>query len=158
MEKTSHNSAEQNSQENQVIIMDIYADIILDHYKNPHNYGMLSKHNAEHKETNPLCGDIVTIQLAVENNKVKDIRFTGNGCAISKASISLLTDVVKGKTLDEIKRLDKNDVLNMLGIEVSPARLKCALLGLKTLKLAVYNYIIKQGNHVKEKDFHVKDA
>lgn len=140
------------------MLMDMYADIILDHYKNPHNYGALSKHNAEHKESNPLCGDIVTIQLIVENDKIKDIRFTGNGCAISKASVSLLTDKVKGKTLDEVKRLDKDDVLKMLGIEVSPARLKCALLGLKTLKLAIFDYMTKQGNHAKEKDFQVKDA
>ena len=136
----------------------MYADIILDHYKNPHNYGVPNKRGVERRESNPLCGDVITVYLTIENNMIKDVHFVGSGCAISKAATSLLTDEIKGKTLDEIKKLDKKDALELLGIEISPARMKCALLGLKTLKLVVYDYIIKQGNQAKEKDFHVKDA
>ncbi|MEK6888268.1 MAG: Fe-S cluster assembly sulfur transfer protein SufU [Candidatus Aenigmatarchaeota archaeon] len=138
--------------------MDMYADIILDHYKNPHNYGVPNKRDAERRESNPLCGDVITVYLTIENNMVEDVHFVGSGCAISKAAASLLTDEIKGKTLDEIKKLDKQDALELLGIEISPARMKCALLGLKTLKLAIHDYMIKQGKHAKEKDFQVKDA
>ena len=136
--------------------MDMYAETILEHYKHPHNHGIL-KGNAEHKEYNPLCGDSVTIYLLIENDKVKDIKFVGNGCAISQAATSLLTDEIKGKSLEEIKKLDRQDVLDLLGVEISPARMKCALLGIKTLKLTVYDYMLKHNKKASEKDFEVKD-
>src|SRR3989338_4955262 len=137
--------------------MDMYAETILEHYKNPHNQGPLQSKTAERKEYNPLCGDSVTIYLLIENDKVADVKFVGRGCAISQAATSLLTDEIKGKSLEEIKSLGRQDVLDLLGVEISPARMKCALLGIKTLKLAAYDYMIKHNKKASEKDFQIKD-
>jgi nitrogen fixation NifU-like protein len=120
---------------------DIYKDIILDYYRNPRNYGELPEANVHVKDSNPLCGDVIEIQLKVDDGKVEDVRFKGRGCAISQASTSMLTETVKGKTLDEIKALGKQDVLSLLGIDPGPTRIKCALLGLKVLKLGVYGFL-----------------
>jgi len=120
---------------------DIYRDIILDYYRHPRNFGDLPNPDVRAKDSNPLCGDVIEMQLKIENGRVKDIRFKGKGCAISQASASMLTEVAKGKTLDEIKALSKSDVLNLLGIDPGPTRIKCALLGLKVIKLAVYGYL-----------------
>ncbi len=120
---------------------DIYKDIILDYYRNPRNYGDLPEANIHAKDSNPLCGDIIEIQLKVDDGKVEEVRFKGRGCAISQASTSMLTETVKGKTLDEIKALGKQDVLSLLGIDPGPTRIKCALLGLKVLKLGVYSFL-----------------
>ncbi len=120
---------------------DIYKDIILDYYRNPRNFGDLPEPDVRTKDSNPLCGDIIEMQLKIKDGKVDDVRFKGKGCAISQASASMLTEVVKGKTLDEIKALGKPDVLNLLGIDPGPTRIKCALLGLKVLKLGVYGYL-----------------
>ena len=120
---------------------DIYKDIILDYYRNPRNFGDLTDPNVRAKDSNPLCGDIIEMQLKINESKVDDIRFKGKGCAISQAAASMLTEVVKGKTLDEIKAMDKSDVLELLGIDPGPTRIKCALLGLKVLKLAAYGYL-----------------
>ncbi len=137
--------------------MDMYAETILEHYKHPHNYGELPEKDIEHREYNPLCGDSITMRLVMENNKIKDIKFTGRGCAISQAATSLLTDEIKGKTMEEIKKLDRSFVLGLLGVSISPARMKCAMLGIKTLKLAIYEYLIRKGVKISEKDFMVKD-
>ncbi len=137
--------------------MDMYAETILEHYKHPHNYGEMKEKSIEHKEYNPLCGDSITIRLAIENDKIKDVKFVGRGCAISQAATSLLTDEIKGKTLDEIKHIDREEVLDLLGVEISPARIKCALLGIKTLKLSIYEYLIKKGEKIAEKEFKVND-
>ena len=120
---------------------DIYRDIILDYYRHPRNFGDLPNPDVRAKDSNPLCGDIIEMQLKIGNGRVEDIRFKGKGCAISQASASMLTEVAKGKTLDEIKALGKSDVLNLLGINPGPTRIKCALLGLKVIKLAVYGYL-----------------
>jgi nitrogen fixation NifU-like protein len=120
---------------------EIYKDIILDYYRNPRNFGDLPEPDVRAKDSNPLCGDIIEMQLKIKDGKVDDIRFKGKGCAISQASASMLTEVVKGKTLDEIKALGKPDVLELLGIDPGPTRIKCALLGLKVLKLGVYGYL-----------------
>ena len=120
---------------------DIYKDIILDYYRNPRNFGDLPNPDVRAKDSNPLCGDIIEMQLKINDGKVDDVRFKGKGCAISQASASMLTEVVKGKTLDEIKALSKTDVLNLLGIDPGPTRIKCALLGLKVVKLGVYGYL-----------------
>ncbi|MGA8905585.1 MAG: SUF system NifU family Fe-S cluster assembly protein [Candidatus Bathyarchaeia archaeon] len=120
---------------------DIYKDIILDYYRNPRNFGDLPEPDVRAKDSNPLCGDIIEMQLKIKDGKVDDVRFKGKGCAISQASASMLTEVAKGKTLDEIKALGKPDVLNLLGIDPGPTRIKCALLGLKVLKLGVYGYL-----------------
>jgi len=120
---------------------DIYKDIILDYYRNPRNFGDLPDPDVRAKDSNPLCGDIIEMQLKIRDGKVDDIRFKGKGCAISQASASMLTEAVKGKTLDELKTMGKTDVLELLGIDPGPTRIKCALLGLKVLKLAVYGYL-----------------
>ena len=113
--------------------MDIYQEIILDHYKNPRNYGTLNDASAQTLD-NPSCGDSISMSVRIAEGRVADIAFTGSGCAISQASASILTEHVKGKTLQEVDALDKDAILKLLGIELSPARLKCALLGLQTLQ------------------------
>jgi nitrogen fixation NifU-like protein len=120
---------------------DIYKDIILDYYRNPRNFGDLPNPDVRAKDSNPLCGDIIEMQLKIGDGKIQDVRFKGKGCAISQASASMLTEVAKGKTLDEIKAMSKTDVLNLLGIDPGPTRIKCALLGLKVMKLGVYGYL-----------------
>ncbi len=120
---------------------EIYKDIILDYYRNPRNFGDLPEPDVRAKDSNPLCGDIIEMQLKIKEGKVDDIRFKGKGCAISQASASMLTEVVKGKTLDEIKAMGKPVVLELLGIDPGPTRIKCALLGLKVVKLGVYGYL-----------------
>ena len=111
----------------------IYQDIILDHYRNPRNHGHLNNPTRRTDINNPVCGDMLSFEIREENGVVKEIAFTGTGCAISQASASMVTEFVKGKTNDEIKKLDKNTVLEMLGIELSPNRIKCALLSLEAL-------------------------
>jgi nitrogen fixation NifU-like protein len=117
---------------------DIYREIILDHYKNPRNRGTLDPHDFSYEDVNPLCGDEVRIDVRVENDKVKEIAFSGRGCAVSQASASILTEMVEGLPLDEVKAITKDDLLDEIGIPVSPARLKCALLSLKVLKAGLY--------------------
>jgi nitrogen fixation NifU-like protein len=116
---------------------DFYRDFILDHYRNPRNFGHLDKPDAVAEDLNPLCGDQIRIELQVDGGgKVTDLRFSGKGCAISQASVSMLTEAVKGKSLEEIAKLSKDVVLENVGIGISPTRMKCAMLGLKVLKSA----------------------
>ena len=117
----------------------LYTEIILDLYKNPLNKGNLENPTNENSRNNPLCGDEIKIQLIIEDNKIKDIKFNGNGCAISQASASLLTDKIKNMDIKEVKNLNKEYILNLLHIPISPGRLKCALLSLDTLKGALEN-------------------
>ena len=117
---------------------DLYRQNILDHYQNPRNFGTLDQPDISAEDSNPLCGDVIRIDLRIKNGVVKDVRFTGKGCSISRAAASMLTEEIRGKTLEEVKRIGKEDVLEMLGIELGPVRLKCALLALKTLKVGVY--------------------
>ena len=117
---------------------DMYRDYILDHYKNPRNAGELPGATNTYHDSNPLCGDEITMALLIDEDRVKDVRFIGKGCAISQASASILTEEIKGKTLEEVKAIDRQHVLENLGIPISPARVKCALLGLKTLKGAAW--------------------
>jgi nitrogen fixation NifU-like protein len=117
---------------------DMYRDYILDHYKNPRNSGDLPGATNKYQDSNPLCGDEITMALLIEGDLVKDVRFKGRGCAISQASASILTEEIKGKTLDEVKAIDRQHILENLGIPISPARIKCAMLGLKTLKGAAW--------------------
>jgi len=126
----------------------MYREQILEHYKHPLNQGKLEPADARHHDLNPLCGDEIEVFLKIEKKGkraedavIADIRFTGQGCAISTASASLLTDSVKGKTLDQIKALTRDDVFALLGVPVSAARVKCALLSLKAIKAAVYAYM-----------------
>jgi nitrogen fixation NifU-like protein len=115
-----------------------YREFILDHYKNPRNFGRLEGADISHEEYNPLCGDMVGMDLQVRDGVIEDVRFHGRGCAISQASASLMTERLKGMSLDEARQLSKDDVLEDLGIDISPARLKCALLSLKVLKVGAY--------------------
>jgi nitrogen fixation NifU-like protein len=115
-----------------------YREYILDHYKNPRNYGRLEHADVSHEEDNPLCGDVVGMDFRIQDGVIEDIKFHGRGCAISQASASLLTERIKGLSLDEAKKIDKDDVLGELGIDISPARIKCALLSLKVLKVGAY--------------------
>ncbi|HME81077.1 MAG TPA: SUF system NifU family Fe-S cluster assembly protein [Candidatus Eremiobacteraceae bacterium] len=116
---------------------ELYRDFILDHYRNPRNAGTLENADASFEDINPLCGDKIRMDLKIDDGVVTDVKFKGRGCAISQASASLLTEQIKGKTLAEISKLGKEDVLENVGINISAARLKCALLGLKVLKLAL---------------------
>jgi len=117
---------------------DLYRDEILEHYREPHNFGTLDAPDAVHEGYNPLCGDRITMMLSVDDaGNVSDIAFSGRGCAISQASASLLTDEVKGRPVSEVEAMTNQDILDLLGIEISPARLKCALLSLDTLQRAL---------------------
>ena len=116
---------------------DLYRDYILEHYRRPHNFGQLDGATASQEGANPLCGDRITLQLRVSDGQIAGVGFTGRGCAISQASTSLLTDEIKGKGVDAAAAITSGDVLEMLGIEISPARMKCALLSLETLQGAL---------------------
>jgi nitrogen fixation protein NifU and related proteins len=115
-----------------------YREYILDHYKNPRNFGRIEAPDITHEEYNPLCGDMVGMDFRLREGVIEDVMFHGRGCAISQASASLMTERLKGMTLEEARRVSKEDVLDELGIEISPARLKCALLSLKVLKVGAY--------------------
>ena len=117
---------------------DLYRQNILEHYQNPRNFGTLERPDISAEDSNPLCGDEIRIDLRVKDGVIEDVRFSGKGCSISRAAASMLTEEIRGKTLEEVKRIGKDDVLEMLGIELGPVRLKCALLALKTLKVGVY--------------------
>ncbi len=117
---------------------DLYRDEILEHYREPHNFGTLDKPDASYEGHNPLCGDRITMMLTVDDaGTVSDVAFSGRGCAISQASASLLTDEIKGRSVAEVQAMSNQDILDLLGIEISPARLKCALLSLDTLQHAL---------------------
>ena len=117
---------------------DLYRELIIDRYKNPHYKGELKPADISFEDDNPLCGDHIRIDLRLEDGRVSEVRFDGHGCAISQASADLLAESIMGKPLDEVKQLSKEDILEMLGIELGPVRLKCALLSLKVLKAGVY--------------------
>jgi nitrogen fixation NifU-like protein len=118
---------------------DLYREVIIEHYKNPSYRGHLDPHDIQFADNNPLCGDHIEITMQVgENGVVKDARFDGHGCAISQASADLLVESIIGKPIEEIKRLNKQHILDLLGIDLGPVRLKCALLSLKVLKAGVY--------------------
>jgi len=116
---------------------DLYRDYILEHYRRPHNFGTMEDPTASYEGANPLCGDRITLQVRVRDGVLDGVAFTGRGCAISQASASLLTDEVKGKAVASAAGLSSSDVLELLGIEISPARMKCALLSLDTLQHAL---------------------
>ena len=116
----------------------LYREIILEHYRNPQNRGTLDPADFSYEDTNPLCGDEVRIDMRVNDGIVSDIAFSGRGCAISQASASMLTEMVRGQPIEEVKKITKEDLLEELEIPLSPARLKCALLSLKVLKAGIY--------------------
>jgi nitrogen fixation NifU-like protein len=113
-------------------------DFIIEHYKNPQNYGHLENPDIVHEEGNPSCGDQIRIELKIDNDRITDVRFSGKGCAISQAAASILTEEIRGKTLAEVKEFDKQKMLDLLGVEISAMRMKCALLALKIVKAGAY--------------------
>ena len=117
---------------------EIYRENILEHYKHPRHHGTLEHPDITYEDANPLCGDHIRMDLKVRDGRVEDVRFSGHGCSISQASASMLCERIAGQPLEEIKRIGRDDVVEMLGIELGPVRLKCALLALKTLKAGVY--------------------
>ena len=120
---------------------DIYREIILDHYRNPRNKGKLLDADVSIHDSNPLCGDEIDMHLKVQGDKIEDIKFEGRGCAISQASASMLTEMIMGKPLTSVRDLNKDDILENIGLlNLGPARIKCALLSLKVLKLGMVKY------------------
>jgi len=117
----------------------LYRDFILEHYREPHNRGVLEPHDLHFADSNPTCGDEMSITLRLDDSRqrVADVAFDGRGCAISQASASILTDELRGLTVDELRRIDPRDVVDNLGVPIGPARLKCALLVYKVLQGAV---------------------
>ncbi len=118
----------------------LYREVILDHYKNPRGHGALDPHDASAEGQNPLCGDEVTIfvRFGADGETIDEIGFEGRGCAISQAATSMLTEMVKGRTAGEVAALPKEELLDEIGIPLTPIRLKCAILGLGVLKVALH--------------------
>ena len=121
--------------------LDMYAENILDHFNSPRNKGEIKNSDIKHKEFNPFCGDQIEITSKINNKKeITDIKFQGKGCSISQASASMLRELVKNKSIEEVKKLTKEDILDLLNIPIGPVRLKCALLGLDTLQNGIKIY------------------
>jgi nitrogen fixation NifU-like protein len=116
----------------------IYRELILDHNKNPRNKGTLENPQFTYEDVNPLCGDEIRMDVQTDGERVTDVRFSGRGCAISQAAASILTEMVEGQSLDDVKAISREDLLDELGVPISPARMKCAMLGLKVLKAGIY--------------------
>lgn len=117
---------------------DFYRENILDHYRHPRNKGHLENPDIHYHDVNPFCGDEITIELKVEDGHIVEAAFDGKGCAISQASASMLTEELVGMTLEEVRKLDKDYIIDLLGIPIGPVRLKCALLSLKVVKAGVW--------------------
>ena len=132
---------------------DLYRDQIIDRYKNPRHRGKLEPNDISYEDDNPLCGDRIRIDLRIdEKNHVKEASFSGHGCSISQASADLLVESIIGKDLEEVKTLTKEDILDMLGIQLGPVRLKCALLSLKVVKAGVYGMAVGEaGDEIVER-------
>jgi len=126
----------------------IYTEIIIDEARNAQNEGILENPDISQHDSNPMCGDSITLQMKVNDDTISDIKWHGNGCTICKACTSVLTQLIKGKDLTYAKNLKKEEILSELGLEhlirQSPVRIKCALLSLKTLKLGLYTYLAKK--------------
>lgn len=130
---------------------DLYRAEILEHYRHPHNFGTLDEPDVVQEGSNPLCGDRLTLMLGIdEKGTVDEVAFTGRGCAISQASASMLTDRIRGLSLADVAKIGRQDVLDELGIEISPARLKCALLSVDTLRRALEDRVAWQASTESE--------
>ena len=118
----------------------LYREVILDHYKNPRGHGVIEHADAEAEGQNPLCGDEVSIYVAFgeDGETIDEVKFSGRGCAISQAATSMLMEMTKGRTADDVASLDKEELLAEIGVPLTPVRLKCAMLGLTTLKVALH--------------------
>src|SRR5918998_63880 len=116
----------------------LYREVILDHYKNPRSHGLLEAPDAQADGQNPLCGDEVSVSLRFDGDTISEVGFEGRGCAISQAATSMLTELVQGRTAEEVSRMPKEELLDEIGIPLTPVRLKCAILGLGVLKVALH--------------------
>jgi nitrogen fixation NifU-like protein len=123
---------------------EMYQEIILDYYRNPRNKGILPHPDIVSHDANTSCGDEITLHILVKDGRIGNCRFTGKGCAISQAAVSMLTEYTLGKSLEEVAKFNKQDALNLINIPISCMRLKCALLGFKVLKLGVLQYMGKK--------------
>lgn len=120
---------------------DMYREYILEHYRNPQNYGTMKHSSFDAEGQNPLCGDELQVQVEVDDDSiVRSVRFTGQGCAISQASMSILSDEIIGKSLTDIAAMNRDDIVELLGIPLTPVRLKCALLGLVVVKMGMHEF------------------
>ncbi|MEO8288150.1 MAG: Fe-S cluster assembly sulfur transfer protein SufU [Chloroflexota bacterium] len=128
----------------------MYAEEILDHYKHPRNYGKIEQPDIHVEANNPLCGDKLAMDVIVKDGKVEDVRFSGRGCAISQAAASMLTEQMVGEPLDELAGTTRQDILDLLGVEVSYARMKCATLSLGLLRLALAEAGVSIAEHLEE--------
>ena len=131
---------------------DLYREQILEHYKNPHHFGEIKDADITQEGDNPLCGDVITLYLKLDDGRVGDVRFRGRGCAISQASASMLTEEILGKKVDDLAGTTRDDILDMLGVEVSYARIKCATLSLGLLRLALAEAGISIAEHLEDED------
>jgi nitrogen fixation NifU-like protein len=120
---------------------DVYKELVLDHYRHPRNYGDLPEANARARDSNVLCGDTIEMQLRLNRDRIEDVRFRGQGCAISLASASMLTELSKGKPISEVEKFGKKEIIKLLGADPGLTRIECALLGLKVLKMAIYDHL-----------------
>jgi nitrogen fixation NifU-like protein len=116
----------------------LYREVILDHYKNPRGHGLLDAPDAQAEGQNPLCGDEISVSVRFDGDRIADVGFEGRGCAISQAATSMLTEIVVGRTAEDVARMPKDELLEEIGIPLTPVRLKCALLGLGVLKVALH--------------------
>ena len=128
----------------------LYAEEILDHYKHPRNFGHLDHPDIHVDANNPLCGDRLSMDLVVKDGKVEDVRFSGRGCAISQAAASMLTERMVGTPLEELASTTRDDIIEMLGVEVSYARMKCATLSLGLLRLALAEAGVSISDHLED--------
>ncbi len=127
----------------------MYMENILDHYKNPHNKGRVEKVDVINKEKNPSCGDEIEVSAMLTDNKeIAEVKFDGHGCAISQASISMLTDILPGKKVEEVMKIGKADVIELLCIDIAPMRIKCAMLGLRVLQRGILKHEGKDAQYI----------
>ncbi len=124
---------------------DLYRDNLLDHYENPRHHGTVEGADISHEESNPLCGDRirVDVKLTDDHKGIAEVAFSGDGCIISQAAASMLLEEVAGKSIEDVQKLERQDVLDMIGVPLTTARVKCAMLGLKVLKAGIYGYLVE---------------
>lgn len=131
---------------------DLFREHVLDHYRHPRNRGTLEHPDITYEDANPLCGDRMRIDVRLEDGRIGAVRFSGQGCSISQAAASMLCEAVEGKPVEEVRGLTRDDMLDMLGIELGPVRLKCGLLALKTLKAGLYGLKAWPGEEESEEE------